>query len=321
MGSRLGLRLSFDALAVGGAVCLSAASLLAAAEEGRAPVRSARPCAELRAARCRALIRREHAEELERTGLVVIEGALSEAQLKGTRRAVRDLDRRRVLGPSPNADPSVRTDRMAFLESSGGGGGGAGGSADADARADADAAPPGLRDAMELLRGVGAALTDAGFRGFGGEGDQDRLRLRVPDQVQVALYGAGGAHYRAHRDGVSGGVADLGLLAYLRTASYRSRAVTCILYINEGPWEGGDGGNLRLYLDADADDDDGATARAVRDVAPAGGRLVLFDSQALLHSVTPAHRERMACTIWLVREEPWMAGGAGAGPRAREASG
>jgi Rps23 Pro-64 3,4-dihydroxylase Tpa1-like proline 4-hydroxylase len=45
------------------------------------------------------------------------------------------------------------------------------------------------------------------------------------------------------------------------------------------------GGALRYYSGAAENDDEGSTALRVVDVAPVGGRLVLFPSRDLLHEV------------------------------------
>ena len=65
------------------------------------------------------------------------------------------------------------------------------------------------------------------------------------------------------------------------------RRLTAILYCNSD-WDlPEDGGALRCFLGAQANDDIGVTATCVRDISPQGGRLVLFDSQKILHQVLP----------------------------------
>ena len=63
-----------------------------------------------------------------------------------------------------------------------------------------------------------------------------------------------------------------------------------VLYLNDG-WQPSDGGALRLHLD------DGGTL----DVAPAGGTLVAFLSEAFEHALRPATRTRRALTGWFRR--------------------
>jgi hypothetical protein len=78
------------------------------------------------------------------------------------------------------------------------------------------------------------------------------------------------------------------------------------------PWTVDDGGQLRLYIGADSEDEDGtsviedgnprtgtwADTKRVVDIAPDGGRLILFSSARILHEVRPTFRTRHACTIW-----------------------
>ena len=58
-----------------------------------------------------------------------------------------------------------------------------------------------------------------------------------------------------------------------------------------------------MFGGCDEDDDAGGSATDVEDVAPVGGRLVVFDSRAILHEVLPATRVRLAMTAWLLNEE------------------
>jgi Rps23 Pro-64 3,4-dihydroxylase Tpa1-like proline 4-hydroxylase len=121
--------------------------------------------------------------------------------------------------------------------------------------------------------------------------------------VQLSIYGGNGSFYIAHRDGVTGSFVQLGLLQWLKLKCYRLRVVTAILYLNESEprtWnQASDGGSLRLYIGADKGDTLGDTAEDIVDVLPIGGRLVLFDSQQVLHEVRPVYRERIAITCWL----------------------
>lgn len=88
--------------------------------------------------------------------------------------------------------------------------------------------------------------------------------------------------------------------------------MTAILYLNPVPaWtereqEGKKGGCLRCYLGAEENDEIGTTAKTIMDVVPIGGRMVLFDSQLVLHEVLSMEHNngtdtgrRMAMTIWI----------------------
>ncbi|PTQ67229.1 2OG-Fe(II) oxygenase [Pseudomonas sp. GV071] len=67
------------------------------------------------------------------------------------------------------------------------------------------------------------------------------------------------------------------------------RTVSAVLYLNDG-WLAEQGGALRIYP--------GETAL---DVAPMGGRLVIFMSGEMPHEVLPATRERLSLTGWFRR--------------------
>ena len=89
-----------------------------------------------------------------------------------------------------------------------------------------------------------------------------------------AVYPPGG-YYRRHLD---------------RFAGAGDRALTCILYLNDG-WEPEHGGQLRLYTDP-------AHEERYEEILPVGGRLVSFLSDRFPHEVLPATRDRLSVTGW-----------------------
>jgi SM-20-related protein len=98
----------------------------------------------------------------------------------------------------------------------------------------------------------------------------------VDFEGHFACYPAG-ASYSRHIDRLSG--SDV-------------RVLSAVLYLNDA-WSEEDGGHLRLHLQG------GET----RDVAPVGGRLVVFRSERFEHEVLPARRERLSFTGWF-RQRP-----------------
>ena len=68
------------------------------------------------------------------------------------------------------------------------------------------------------------------------------------------------------------------------------RAVTAILYLNQN-WEEKDGGCLRVTLENN---------KGEVDIAPAWGRVVLFDCRRIVHEVRPTDAKRWALTAWIV---------------------
>jgi len=125
---------------------------------------------------------------------------------------------------------------------------------------------PTLARLARLQRGVAAAINADGRWGE---------TLTVPAQSMLSCYGAGG-RYRKHTDNSRG---DDGVCA-------NARALTCICYLNPD-WTAADGGTLRIYAES-----------GTVDVAPATGRVVVFDA-FLDHGVLEARRDRYALTFWV----------------------
>ena len=97
-------------------------------------------------------------------------------------------------------------------------------------------------------------------------------KMLVRHEMQCTCYPGNGARYVKHVDDA---------------LKHRGRRLTCIAYCNDR-WRAADGGELRLHLSS-----------GVRDVAPLGGRLVLFWSDSRCpHEVLPAHAERYAVSVW-----------------------
>lgn len=95
-------------------------------------------------------------------------------------------------------------------------------------------------------------------------------------EAHYALYPPGAAYAR-HRD---------------RFRDDDARVVSAVVYLNAG-WREADGGALRIHRP------DGGPAV---DVAPLGGRLVVFRSDTIEHEVLPARRERRSIAAWLRRD-------------------
>lgn len=86
-----------------------------------------------------------------------------------------------------------------------------------------------------------------------------------------------GAFYRRHLD---------------RHRGSDSRIVSCVAYLNAA-WQPGEGGELRLFLDA---------GRVV-DIAPRGGTLVCFLSGEVEHEVLSTRAPRYSVAGWLRRRD------------------
>jgi len=129
--------------------------------------------------------------------------------------------------------------------------------------------------------------------------------LSNPKSIQIAEYGVND-FYAAHSDNsVTNASRDAGASGQDDVRS-NYRAITCILYVNEG-WEAKDGGALRIYLDSAEIKTPGDAKDCCEhvDVNPANGRLLIFDSK-MVHSVEKVLNEnkvRRALTLWIIRPE------------------
>lgn len=111
----------------------------------------------------------------------------------------------------------------------------------------------------------------------------EALRRALNERLWLGLFGyeahlavyPPGAFYATHLDRFEGA---------------RHRRVTTLLYLNED-WADADGGVLRLYRGE-------PDAPPWEEIAPRGGTLVAFLSDALPHEVLPAHRERWSVVGW-----------------------
>jgi len=239
---------------------------------------------------------------LTNEGVLVLDGVLSSDELAVLAEELRDERIQQSLGTNPNALLSrevqtvVRSDKTIFIKED---------SLPVQAAASSGASTTGCRSfglpmlghVTRLLRSLGDCLHEDGFVGFG----TGASTLHVPQRTQLAVYHSGGAFYKPHRDGYTPNWSD-GLLSWLRLRSLTFRSVTAILYVSDNgptsaqPWRASDGGCLRLYK-GDSEE------TPFVDIPPLGGRLVVFDSQRVLHEVRPCFKERAALTVWFLARD------------------
>jgi SM-20-related protein len=113
-------------------------------------------------------------------------------------------------------------------------------------------------------------------------------------ETHFAIYNIG-AKYGKHLDQFNAGL------------GVQARQISSILYLNQH-WQATDGGELRLYLSNEnlPDDNlpnDNLHREKYLDIAPIGGRLVLFKSSEFWHEVLAATRERISLTGWFRTRE------------------
>jgi len=251
-------------------------------------------------------------QAFRRDGIVVIDGALTTEELRLARV---DLTAMLALEGTDDAffqktdqdSDEVRTDRVCWISEV--------------VPSQRATLGTGMRDALRVVRSAPLALLAADGRGaahlHGSHG--------VPLSNQLACYGAGG-RYVPHRD--TPGDADASFhhpLQRLLQPGLTDRVLTVILYLNEAEWDCGtdaatgaslNEGCLRCYLGANAGDNTGATSTRVLNIAPKGGRMVIFDSSKVLHEVRSfpegdaarvargvaggdTQRQRAAITCWV----------------------
>jgi SM-20-related protein len=97
-------------------------------------------------------------------------------------------------------------------------------------------------------------------------------------ELHYAHYAAG-SFYKRHLD---------------QFKNHNNRMISVILYLNQN-WQPEHGGMLRLYL-----------KEGEKDVAPIGGRLLIFRSNILEHEVLMAHQDRYSITGWLLYQPPGL---------------
>eukprot|EP00747_Dinoflagellata_sp_TGD_P017191 gnl/TRDRNA2_/TRDRNA2_125660_c0_seq2.p1 gnl/TRDRNA2_/TRDRNA2_125660_c0~~gnl/TRDRNA2_/TRDRNA2_125660_c0_seq2.p1 ORF type:complete len:319 (-),score=49.71 gnl/TRDRNA2_/TRDRNA2_125660_c0_seq2:3-959(-) len=159
-----------------------------------------------------------------------------------------------------------------------------------------------LAGAVQMLRRLPQVLEDPN--------DPTVVPLAAPARAMLSLYD-GGAAYAEHVDGVPR--SQLGFFGAVQAAratgslfsgmarlaagssSVRFREYTCILYLNAEDWDAShDGGCLRVFPAASSTE-----LGSSLDLAPIGGRLVVFCSRTMRHAVLPSRRQRIAMTMWL----------------------
>lgn len=105
-------------------------------------------------------------------------------------------------------------------------------------------------------------------------------------ETHFAIYPAGSGGYATHIDQFRN---------HKEQPTPGARTLTSIIYLNDH-WPEEAGGALRLYLD-EHDQTPAAEARHL-DIAPLGGRLVLFLAARFWHEVLPARLPRVSVTGW-----------------------
>jgi SM-20-related protein len=212
-------------------------------------------------------------ESFSVSGYAVIDGVLSSECVTAAKRACEALEP--LLAAIPSQAIAGRNDLSGSFRLSSPGSRALSSLGRASNTSDGEASAA-LADVSSLLMALPHAL---------------QLHLLPPQCLQLALYRAGG-HYSRHLD--NPGPEAEGALDGPPGWRTSDRALTGIVYLN-GDWKPADGGALRLWPPALRGD--------FIDIAPLGGRLLLFDSCTVEHEVLPsAAKSRWALSAWIPRD-------------------
>jgi len=223
--------------------------------------------------------------DIKEGAAVIVDGFLSDAEIKAAREDISKLESMPgilQLNPKVAAGNSdIRTDRVCYLRDE-----------------NKSFCGDGLRFCHKLLRGLACDLSEP-----------DHKCLLVPNWAQLAVYEEGGGFYTWHTDGLEFPnwywlFGPFALLFYFRWGAIRRRAITGIVYLNEGTWLAEQGGALRCRTHGVrlCDGKFESLPRGTNDyidIWPHGGRLVLFDSQKVEHEVASTQQKRWALTVWI----------------------
>eukprot|EP00929_Paragymnodinium_shiwhaense_P118249 TRINITY_DN90189_c0_g1_i1.p1 TRINITY_DN90189_c0_g1~~TRINITY_DN90189_c0_g1_i1.p1 ORF type:complete len:769 (+),score=181.07 TRINITY_DN90189_c0_g1_i1:62-2368(+) len=209
----------------------------------------------------------EHAAALQTDGYCVISGAFSAELAQRCLSECVDLDSKSLTTMTTNR--CNRGSRSAWLEF---------GKTTSSAAAGDVPPPAALTELSKMLAGLPQRANELGAL----EGPP----LQVHAATMIAVYPELAAEYSLHKDSYAPADND--------PATGASRRLTVLAYFND--WQEGDGGELRLH-ESERDMPDGRRFKAV---APAAGRLVIFDSRRVWHAVAPSQRGgRWAATLWV----------------------
>lgn len=230
--------------------------------------------------------------------VVIIDSFIDEGELAAARQDVHSLascaGKLQINPKAQEGHMEVRTDRVCYLRHS------------TQSQSPEPSHGGGLAHCHHLLRSVANEIEGGASTGCLAKGKH----LLVPNWAQLAVYGPDGGFYTWHTDSLDFHPAywllgPLGIFLFIKWGAVRNRAITAILYLNEGgDWTAEMGG--ALHCRAPAATLDGAEVKQIpagRDgcsqIWPVGGRLVLFDSKVVEHEVCPTRYERWALTVWI----------------------
>lgn len=277
--------LTLDRVGVAATVAGCLGLVVEAQRQGKAPMKGSLPAREGNASG--RVFTSKQCRQLEQDGYIVLDNFLSKQQVQEARNAIQTLDNNYQFRGSPyetfdgKASDTRTRDRVIVNRS-------------------------GTLDSVRVqISAFAKSLVDSDFQGFPKD-EYDSSSLHVPSQMQVSICGGKdttnpdeeeSTHNFYHKHLDSAGADDLkelGVIGWIRSQHLRQRYLTCIVYLNTD-WKEGDGGCLRVFPHGDDSKDPDSSV----DIAPLGGRMVVFSSPSLLHGVLPTNVQRYACAVWL----------------------
>lgn len=217
-------------------------------------------------------------ERYRKDGILIIDNVLSAEELKSAQSDLKNLLLKKVFQITEQHSEEIRTDSTCLISE--------------PIANQLITLGTGLRDALRVVRSIPQELLENGS-------GSDEILYGVPLSNQLSCYNGLGSHYRPHRD--TPDELSSHPLQWLLQSGLNERETTIILYLNDTTWDVGsnDDGCLRCYLGTASTDDIGTTATEVLNIAPIGGRIVIFNSKKILHEVRPCSRMRVAITCWV----------------------
>lgn len=226
----------------------------------------------------RNVINKSHINHLRRKGYVVIDNAISSKELFDAREDIFKMYDKKIFDNAEN-DEEYRKDKVTWIHEN------------IEGQLTTSRLANGLLHVLRICRNLPLEIVNLNYC--------TSEELGVPLINQLAIYDGKYKGYKAHRDLPEQNVGFTHPLQPILLGSLLDRKLTIILYLNEN-WNSEKGGELRIFLDTEMSDVTGSTTKYI-DIAPLGGRIVIFDSASILHEVRPTLQDdckRLALTLW-----------------------
>ena len=228
----------------------------------------------------RNIVNISHIDHLKNKGYVVIDNAISTQELVDAKKDISKIYDKKKFGNNAENEEEYRTDKVTWIHEN------------IEGQLISSKLAEGLLKVLRVCRNIPLEIVNLNYCA--------PEELGVPIINQLAIYDGKNKGYKAHRDQPEHKIGFTHPLQSALQGTLLDRKLTIILYLNEN-WDTNNGGDLRIFLDTDMADMTGARSKSYIDIAPLGGRIVIFDSASILHEVRPTLQEdckRYALTLW-----------------------